>query len=624
MKYIRSFEENEQRLVQVIAAEKRRKDYKEAVKKYKFWKQIVTGENQDEHILKFRPNESEQQKRVRLNAYNPLTPYLVEKVKTIYSEADRSNKVDYKEYFDPNESEDSINKFNQLKEHFNGERSARAYVKDNFLDRVILDQNSYEVIEYKTNEDGIIDTIYPKYYNADKVVDDYYFNGWLQYVVVVDIETIVKKSGEEERPKYTMYCPDYKIIGFEVDEEVDSDLVSYQNGDLARGYFVEVKGKLNKPIRLYFEEIKTFSKRVPAIRYELTRCQEYEGLFESVLRPAKGIFKDNIQKKANYDTIMKAHGIYRTFARVPRCNYRNQTTGQVCKNGRLTTGEICPACQGTGKTKLHDSELDVITFPIENDIDPKERVNLQDMIYTETIDTTLIELYDAQVDKSETRISLALFNTNIFDRKELLAGTATEIRAQFKNVNNKLYKYEVAKARILKFIYEQIAIYSDINTDEYYFDVSVPSDFDLETIDDLLEMLDKAKNSNAPQHFINEISRKIINLEYEDDPETALEIESFEKFKPFSDISENERISIVTLLDENDPIKIKYVYYSEIVKKIKNSKELKYIDDNNQEQIVKVKFWEIPYELQERVFEYYASEFYRDVDDTFEITTTNE
>lgn len=605
MKYIRTFEDNEKRLATIIANDIKHKFYKETTKKAEFWKQVVTGVNQDEHVLDFRPSETEQQKKVRLNAYNPLTPYLVEKVKTIYSEADRSNKVRPKESFGE-ASEDKIERFHRLKNQFHGEQNTLQYLNKNFLDRVIVDQNSYEVIEYKTNQDGIIDVVYPKYYESKDVVDDNYFNGWLQYVVVRDKITVNKKGKAEERFSFTLHAPDYKLKGRLVDDSDDEKPEVYENGNLSRGYFINIETDKNKKVVLFFEYIATFSKRVPAIRYDLTRCPEFKQINESVLRPAKGIFLDNIQKKSNFDTILKAHGIYRTFARVPRCDYQNKDTGQRCKNGRMTTGETCPACEGTGLTKVHNTDLDLITFPIENDIDPKERINLQDMVYTENVNPELINLYEDQVDKSETRISLALFNTNIFDRKELLAGTATEIRAQFKNVNNKLYKYEVAKSRILKFINEQVAIYSDI--EDYQYNVIVPSDFDLETIDDLLTIREKAQTSGAPTHFINEIDRKILAMEFEDEPETAEEIQAFEKFKPFNDISENERISIVSLLPENDPTRTRYLYYSEIVNEIKNSIELNYMEGEDLKS-TDLKFYQLPYEIQKLIFEYYSLKY---------------
>lgn len=610
--YKRTFEENEKRLTEIVSASKESKNYKEASKIHKFWKQVATGENQQEYVLDFRPSETKEQKKVRMHAYNPMTSYLTEKVKTVFEEADRSNKVKDRPTIEDDDSGEKLEKFNKYFNNYFAGSSVRSYMTENFCDRVIYDPNGFEVIEYEVNNDSIVDNIFPKFYSSPDVVDFLYINGWLQYLVVRDEIEIKKKEFKamEKRYEYTLYAPDYKIKGVKVYDDDEKKHEPYQE-KYKRGYFIEAETEDGKGDTLFFEETKTFSKRVPAIRVGFVQSRENKDLKESVLRPAKHTFIDNIQKKANYDTILKAHGIYRTFARVPKCEYKNQESGLSCYNGKLQNGDTCPSCKGTGKTELHNSELDVITFPIQNDLDPRERIVLSDMIYTETIDTTLIDMYRSEVESGEKKVSLAIFNTNIFDRRELLAGTATEIKAQFKNVNNKLYKYEFAKAKIVKFISEQIAIFLDLD-EKFKFTCQVPSDFELETLDDLLLMLEKAKGSGAPQHFINEINEKIMKVQHEDNPEIVQEIMAFEKFKPFNDLPDNERLTIITLLEPTDPVRITFTYYSEIVKKIKYSEELTYLDENDQEKTTKEKFYLLPHEVQEKIFAYYAQEYFVD------------
>lgn len=622
--YKRTFEENEKRLIEIVALKKEGKHQKEARKKAEFWSKIVSGKNQDDLVLEFRPKETSEQKKVRLKAYNPATPYLVEKIKTIYAEADRSNKVVDKIEIKDDENGAKLEKFNDFASCYFQMYSPREYINMNFLDKVAVDQNAYEVIEYEVDADGVINAIYPVHYPSEQVVEDNYFNGWLQYVVFKkEVEVEMNRGGKEKTDKFILYAPDYKIKAIKVLEDQKETYEVY-NSQFKRGYFIEAQFNNDKPVRVFVEYFETRSKRVPAIKIGFTKCPLNPELYESILRPAKSIFRDNIQKKANFDTILKAHGIYRTFARVPRCTYRSKETGVTCNNGYLVDGQKCPACQGTGKTKVHNTDLDLITFPLDNDVDPKERINLQDMVYTEKVDTTLMDLYERQVDKSEKQASLAIFNTNIFDRKELLAGTATEIRAQFKNVNNKLFKYEEAKSRIVRFICKQIAIYAEIDEG---FDIKtmVPSDFELETLEDLLEILQKSKDSGAPQHLINDLNTKIFKLQHEDEPQIVREIQAFEIFKPFHDLPESERVSIVTLLEENDPVRIRYVYYSEIVKKIKYSEELKYLGEKGEEVTIKdLRFYELPYEIQDAVFEYYASKYYEDEEDESDVDVEDE
>lgn len=615
---IRTEIQNEQRLIEIAAMSERPKLHKKAVDKRKFWTQVITGENQDEHVLKFRPNETEQQKQVRLNAYNPLTPQMVEKVRTIYQEADRSNKVEDKIEIESDENGEKLKKYKDMSKVYK-DLGPRGYVNSKFINLALQDQNAFEVIDYKVNSDSIVSEVYCKTYTADNVIDFLYYNGHLQYLIVTDkieIEAENYYQPKKEYEKFILYGVDHKFTAVEVTDENKDKLQSTEtfiDGQvITKSYFVDVEIKKDsQKTKLYIEYFKTFSKRVPAYSYGFVDCLEEDKLHESVLRPAKHIFIDNIQKKANFDSILKAHGIYRTFARVPKCTFKDKRTGLSCRNGKMQNGTTCPACEGTGKTKLHDTDLDIITFPLQDDVEPRERVNLQDMVYTHEINTNLILLYEAQVDKTEKQVSLAIFNTNIFDRKELLAGTATEIRAQFKSVNNKLYKYEYAKSKMVKFIAEQIAIYLDI--DDFKFQTDIPSDFDLETLDDLLVILHKAKESGAPQHFINDIQMKIVKMQHEDKPEVVAEIEAFEKFKPFSDVSENERMAIITLLEPNDPVRVKYMYFSEICKKIRYSDVLEYTEEGS-ENVKKInkKFHELPYKEQEKIFDYYTSLFFND------------
>lgn len=606
------------------------KMYVEKKKKAKFWNAIATGTNQSEYVLDFRPKENAAQKLQRLKAYNPLTEYITEKIKTIYSEADRSNKVIDKYHYDSDDSEDKVAAIKEAEKDFYAGMVPREYVESKFLDIAIEDQNSYEVVDYTLNNDSIVDRVFSKTYSSKDVMKDEYFNGWLQYVVVRD--KLTSKSNKlvvsanqaigtnEHNYKYTMHADHYKISAIEIGTNIKAkDKPQPYDNKLSKGYFYTVDLN-NKKVQLFVEEVETLSKRVPAIRYDVTPCKECKGLNESILRPAKSVFIDNIQKKANYDVILKTHGIYRDFARVPKCNYRNSENGLVCRNGKMSgDGGSCPACKGTGKQKLHNTDLDIITFPLDEDIDPNNRVSLSEMFYSQTLDSSIIEMYAREVENSEKRVSLAIFNTNVFDRKELLAGTATEIRAQFKNVNNKLYKYEKAKSRIVRFLIMQLAIYKELD-DGLMLDTDIPSDFELETLDDLLTILEKAKSSGAPQHFISDINVRISQLQHEDEPHIIREILAYEKFKPFSDVSEDERINIVSILSDSDPLKVKYLYYSEIVKDIKNSEVINYIGESGEQLSIMVRFEDLPYKQQKLIFESYASAYYQNEEEGESVT----
>jgi hypothetical protein len=195
--------------------------------------------------------------------------------------------------------------------------------------------------------------------------------------------------------------------------------------------------------------------------------------------------------------------------------------------------------------------------------DPEEMIDLSKLIYTLKVDTELIKMHREEVEALEPKISLAVFNTNMFDRKELVTGTATEINANLSHVNNEIFAYDQQKARLWEFVVSQIANYLDV---EEGLTVSrkIPTDYRIESLSELLNILKAANDSGANYDTVKAIQRKILEKQNIDNLENVQIIEAREKWRPFSDLPQGERLSIITLLPDDHPKRILYMNFSEI------------------------------------------------------------
>lgn len=605
---LEGIEEIRAKLAEVITKGYKHEHYHHTVEVAKFWHRMVTGTNHDDYIVNYRPREEKEAKDQRIRVYNDRTKFVLNRIRTQIKKGDRVDFLGDEVKF-PNREEDGGSLKEELQERlekFAGTNDAKEWLNYSFRKYNEIDPNAFLIVNY-TDYDNTRERTYtrPEIVASDKVIDFKYDNNILQYLIIsASVEVQVRDMrGVSTQPidEYTIIAADWTVkMRKEVVNEIE------QHSDFER-----------QVINNEVYKVKTFdtkSKYVNAYRFgyipdEMTGGATYESIFS----PAKSVLLDLIQKKSELDIDLLTHGIIQKFAYVPPCNYEHEEHG-ICHQGTYDDGTSCKKCGGTGKKKFHTSSQDIVTMElkINENAMADEIVDLSKMVHYAKADTEIIQMHMDLVKQLETDVSNALFNVDVFTQDFNNARTAEEIRSRNEALNNVLYEYCTAKASMYRFIIRMTAIFMDID-DGLMVNVHPPTDFKLETLDDLISQLEKAENS--PRAVKDALKLKMYTKLNQDNPENLRKIVAKDKFRPFQHLTESERMMFIDDLPDDDLQKVLYLNFDRIMLDIDNAMPLLARIDG-QEQSVRGRFYELRYDVQKAVLAYYSSLYIREATNT--------
>lgn len=569
----------------------------EAVKLTEFWKSICYGEKQGEILVlnktgikdKKKKKEYSEESIYRENITNSKTPYVYNRLKTVFLEVDRTDgKKDIIELSGESMTKE-LSVLQDKIQSFYGNKSVDDYTDQRYLDWLCIEPNSFLLIDFYSF-DHITEkaTSYPLHIPVCDVRDFEYYHGSLQYLAfqtkAKEFVTYDNEVQEVDLCIEWLYTKEnrYKLFrkpkGYELKQ--GETIVKLKRGESTGSKAYDTQGNMFDVYNLTDSEDELVDyvldtsmiagfNGVPAMRIGQSQHSEYSNLSDSLLRPARERFVDLAQKKSNFDVTMALHGIAQKFIYVERCDYRTEK-GLRCESGYVG-GEVCPSCDGTAKKKLHKSEFDVITLELKLDESGiTQPIDLSQLVHYAEYPQAVIDKHHEVVKEYEADVSLALFNTNIFNREQLVAATATEIKANLTPVNNVLYShYAVPKSELWGFVIKNIAHNAEIGDDNSLKVVrQYPTDFNLETYQELLTYLKEAKAVNAPRFIIQDFEVAIMKKLHKDDAEALSRMVTIEKHKPYNDRSEADKMQSLAQLPEYDPKRILNLYFDDIIRDI--------------------------------------------------------
>lgn len=569
----------------------------------KFCTMIVTGDNQQEIIVNYYDKEDEKQKEQRYKLYDSRTEYVSNKTKSVFKQTDRSDGINPIIKYEPPNPNAQIELGERLRK-FHANNTLVKWLNPNYRDLVFTDPNAAILVDFD-EFDYISEKpfVYPVVFHSDQQIERIFRNGVLEELTVSKgIKVTVNKDGKNQIETVNEYCTYIADSAVTVREVLDGEIDKPKpfESDFSEGYYFTYS--YEKETKTFFAvNYSTKSKRVPAVivGYLKDKYSRFDNVYHFPMLGACKILQELIKKKSTYDTHLALHGILQKFAYVPACDYKDATIGISCNSGKLTNGNTCPKCNGTGKMPFHQSEQDIITIELPNYDKKDEMFDLSKLVYYQTVPTELIEMHKQAVDDLEQKVSLAIFNTNMFDRKELIGGTATEIRANLTHVNNELFEYDEGKSKVWEFIVYQTAIFLE-NDKNLIVKKQNPTDYKLESINDLIALRQAATTANAPIEVQQSIDTQILEKQYADNVEFLEAVKARERWKPFSDKSESERVSAITLLAQDDKQRVLYFNFKSIFNDIENAET--YEVEN-----AKPPFHKLPYDRQKQVVEYYVN-----------------
>lgn len=587
----------------LVAEGKRHKDYKKTIDVAKWCYQINTGDDQTELVIQYRPKESDKQKERRVRVYNSRTPQVANKVKALFNEVHRSDEItDNLKFGGENEQAKELKtSLNEKLDCFDGLRSVRKYLTDRTHYFTFFDPNAWVVVEFEG--DAQERKIYPFEVESENALDFNIHRGILQYFVSRIVRTFKKKDNSKiKNNKYTLYAAGINVDVIEVPEDRE-DLIDWVDPE---GYEL-VTREISKIKKQFF--VRTFvtkNKHCPAARMGYIQDPSTKGrTFISPLHLAEKTIQRLIWRTSTLDISHACHGFYKMMMYAEECNHKEVISGTEYSCDRGWTGpKHCDSCKGTGK-RMHISDQDVVMYLLPEEGEKIEP--LSNFIHYANIPTEMIQEQAKEVESALTDALSTIFNENIFD-KSVLANTATGIHYNWRSVNNRLLDYGNFDADNYTFIVKTVAMIQNMDSNltvEYGY----PSDFKLESVQELLTERQTAVTSNAPTEVITNIDLKILAKQHRDNPEYVQRFKIKEQFRPLRTKRTDERIIIIERLPDFHPIRVLDQYFDEI------------FDDLHMKH---PKFYEAPFAKQKQLVDDCIKEFIQREKAFLEITTFDE
>lgn len=454
------------------------------------------------------------------------------------------------------------------------------WLKTRFMDLTFIDPNAWVAIEWDAPQSSA-DTITSRPFEISsaeawdfKVINEKVF--WLFCCFAYNYNTVqsgqtdpVKKSGL----KYTLYEIDNTITYEQVEEaylkqigyvlKPNQRIVSYDNDKTVT--FLET---VNQP-KLGF----TPTFRIGYNRDLDTKSRTYVNPFQDGMC----YFDKCLKSNSEFDLTMALHAFPQKIQYAPKCvgiTGKSGGTRKPCNGGYFPDGSVCTICNGTGFSG-HTSAQDVLNLPLPEKGTPNnEVIELSKLIAYITPTIELLNFQNNYLDKLQTAVHSAVFNSQVFVRKSGGGGgnssqkssDGAPIQTATENDNNMQSVYDALEPFTEKFsdLWEDIitvfAIQSNIaDIEEVDIDHVFPADFKLKTTDILLGELRTVSDSGAPSFMKDVINNDLAEIIFAGDSLGLLKYRVKRKFFPFNGKGPDE---IALLLSSADVPRRSKILYS--------------------------------------------------------------
>lgn len=575
-------------LEDAISNERRHKHYQRTVDLAKLYKQLMTGNDQQSLLATYKSRETQEQLEQRFAITNTRTQYVNNKILTVFKRVSRSDEVIDNIYYegDDKKNNEKIAEVQARFKKFHKGKTLKDYLTEAFEHFCFYDPNAWLVIEFR-KEEGKKPFIYPVEVTSEQAIKYEWSDGELQYLIIKHgapvwekgndtIEAPVPASdasirlavdmylGAKDRPgdKFLLYAADDALQYVEV-ASPDKRPLNYVPTPGAELVEINVKGA-----KKYFEAsiYNTKSKICPMMQFGyITDPETDRETFVSPAHPSVIIQKDLINTKSEFDLTKALHGFMKMIQYAQICEYEEtfEENTDRCIQGKMNlSGETCKECAGLGM-KVHTSSQDIILIKWPDG--KEEYIPLSEAVHYVTTPEHMVNMWKTEVADLERDCSLAIFNTNLFDRSEI-AVTATEKRINTEAAYDVLFDYGAQYSSLFKFVAMMAAIHTQ-NDDGIVIEHKIAS-FNLDTTIDLIANRKAAVDAGSPYVVAQAFDMKLLSKLAQDDPINVEWMKVRERMRPFREKSKEEIMFILAELPPDDPKKVLYIHFEDVMDQI--------------------------------------------------------
>lgn len=539
-------------------------NYERVCKLHQQYKALITGENAELLLKQFVRREDEDSFKQRLDLTVMITPAVCAALMKPFNKVSWNKKVKKNYDFGTDARNNTVK---QMRDCFYGRKKSKNkgldyWLKTRFPILQFVDPNAWVVIEWDGPESQA-DVIKPRPFEVTSemawhwsVVNEETKWLWVHEDIVFNQLVKIKGQLKADRimqgvydasagDKFTLYDEDNTLVYTQVDPEYLKSI----------NYTMASNEQIWKdPVTKKVFSLKTFTPKLeltPAFRTGYVKDPETDGqTMVNGFHEAMPYLLKSVKTVSEMDLTMSLHAFPQKMQYVQKCpgstaaDYGNGGIGgspgkrRSCNNGYTNTGEICPACKGSG-FKVHTSAQDALFFPFpaEGTLNT-ELLDLEKLLVYKAPPTALLQFQKDYIESLKNECTYAVFTQTQLTKTTGNVSTpvtATEMNNNMQGVYDALHPFTEKVSDTWIEIICIFGLLAGTPADEE-IDVSCifPPNPQMKSIDELLLNLQVAFAAQAPSFLIDQINTDIAEILYEGDDVAQRMYETKHTFYPFN------------------------------------------------------------------------------------------
>lgn len=541
-------------LADIVRNNKRHPDYDRTVKLAAKYRQLITGENAEELLLRFVRRESTEMFDQRVQITALLTEAWADTLMNPFYRIGRLDNIKKLIAFDKSVANADL-RVQEIEDRlltFYGTDPLEKYLGGRFVELTFTDPNAFLAVEFDAF-DNVREKAwpYPVEYSSAEAICFQYVNNVLQYLVV------------QKDKNFLMYLPNEVIRLTEV--KVPQNVVWGENlaDQIVDGYWQCANDRVFQ-VELFRPNAGEVQATRVGYKSDLrTNGRTFVNPFHATLK----FFKKSIKVVSEADLTASLHAFPHVSTWEEVCD--GFPDRQIsCRKGYTLQGDKCARCNGAGViTHYNTSTQDAITIPAPKPGSPPPIVTPENAIVFKSPDVAILEWQDSKVDKLKAEAINTMYSSEVL-QKTTIQDTATGQSLKRDEVYNTLHPAAENTSSKWKFFTRITAAFLDNPKPKLLYEF--PSDYKIQTVDELLAQLAKANDSQGPASLKQAIALDIAAKIYVDDDYALLKEVVKAKWIPMLGKSEDTILMLISLDKLTDEEELLWIHSDSIFDELEN------------------------------------------------------